>query len=82
MSYSLICSNLLGCARQSGITTLSKVELFTQNTYFVFQVVQVFLVTTLTSAASAAITAVIEDPTSAESVLSANLPKAYVQISA
>jgi hypothetical protein len=66
----------LACARQFGITTLSKIELFTQNSYFVFQVVQVFLVTTLTSAASAALTDIIKDPTSAQKVLSANLPKA------
>jgi hypothetical protein len=64
------------CARQAGVTTLSKVELFTQNVYFVFQVVQVFLVTTLTSAVSGAILNVIKDPTSTPSLLSKNLPKA------
>ena len=51
------------------------VELFTQNAYFVFQVVQVFLVTTLTSAASAAFADVIKNPLSAKDLLSQNLPK-------
>jgi calcium permeable stress-gated cation channel len=51
------------------------VELFTQSAYMVFQVVQVFLVTTLTSAASAAFTDVLKDPLSAKDLLSANLPK-------
>ena len=52
------------------------IELFVQNAYFVFQVVQVFLVTTLTSAASAVLNDVIQNPLSVKDVLSANLPKA------
>jgi calcium permeable stress-gated cation channel len=52
------------------------VEMFTQNAYFVFQIVQVFLVTTLTSAASAAFEQIIENPLSAKDLLSQNLPKA------
>lgn len=52
------------------------VELFTQSSYFIFQVVQVFLITTLTSAASAAITQILEDPLSIKNLLSENLPKA------
>ena len=55
---------------------MSMVELFVQNAYFVFQVVQVFLVTTLTSAASAAFTPILENPLSAKDLLSENLPKA------
>lgn len=51
-------------------------ELFTQNAHFVFQVVQVFLVTTLTSAASAATSQIIKDPLSAKDLLAENLPKA------
>jgi hypothetical protein len=66
----------LGCARQAGVPTLSRIELFTQNSYFIFQVVQVFLITTLTSAASSAILQVIEDPILIRSLLSQNLPKA------
>ncbi|CAG8975321.1 hypothetical protein HYALB_00005651 [Hymenoscyphus albidus] len=64
------------CARQSGIATESKVELFVQSAYFIFQIVQVFLITTLTSAASAAILDIIKNPLSARELLSASLPKA------
>ena len=52
------------------------IELFCQDSYFAFQVIQVFLITTLTSAASAAATDILKDPTLVESLLSANLPKA------
>jgi len=47
-----------------------------QSKYFVFQVVQVFLITTITSAASAALETILEDPGSARVLLSKNLPKA------
>jgi calcium permeable stress-gated cation channel len=63
-------------AKVSGVPSASQVELHVQNSYFAFQVVQVFLVTTLSSAASAAVTAVIKDPTSAPSLLAQDLPKA------
>ncbi|ESZ90243.1 hypothetical protein SBOR_9369 [Sclerotinia borealis F-4128] len=66
---------LRSCARQAGIPSYSMIELYTQSTYFVFQVVQVFLVTTITSAASAAFEKIIQDPTSVRSLLSQNLPK-------
>lgn len=55
--------------------SLSLIELFVQHAYFAFQVVQVFLVTTLTSAASAALTQVLKDPLSAKDLLADNLPK-------
>ncbi|KAL2394726.1 putative membrane protein C24H6.13 [Exophiala dermatitidis] len=64
------------CAKLAGMPTLTRVELFTQHAYFAFQVVQVFLITTLTSAASAAVTKLLEDPTTAKDLLSQNLPKA------
>lgn len=63
-------------ARQSGLPTTVHVELFTQNAHFCFQVVQVFLVTTLTSAASAATSQIIKDPMSVKDLLAKNLPKA------
>lgn len=63
-------------ARLAGIPTLTMIELFVQHAYFAFQVVQVFLITTLTSAASAAITKLLQDPTLAKDLLSQNLPKA------
>ncbi|TPX07451.1 uncharacterized protein E0L32_002079 [Thyridium curvatum] len=64
------------CARSSGVPSRPMVELFTQSAYFVFQVVQVFLVTTLTSAASAALTDILANPLSIKDMLSQNLPKA------
>ncbi|KAI5805205.1 hypothetical protein EDC01DRAFT_627090 [Geopyxis carbonaria] len=60
----------------SGCPSLSAVELRVQNTYFLFQVIQVFLVTTMTSAASSAVPQIIADPTSVTSLLAENLPKA------
>ncbi|KAF6827940.1 duf221 domain-containing protein [Colletotrichum musicola] len=67
---------LRGCARLAGVPSLSLIELFVQHAYFAFQVVQVFLVTTLTSAASAAFAQVLQDPFSAKDLLAENLPKA------
>ncbi|KAK3905971.1 hypothetical protein C8A05DRAFT_12260 [Staphylotrichum tortipilum] len=67
---------LRGCARVAGVPSHALVELFVQHAYFAFQVVQVFLVTTLTSAASAAIIDVLKDPLTVKDVLSENLPKA------
>ncbi|EFR03550.1 phosphate metabolism protein 7 [Nannizzia gypsea CBS 118893] len=64
------------CARQSGVPSTAKAELFTQNAHFCFQVVQVFLVTTITSAASAATSQIIKNPLSAKDLLAKNLPKA------
>lgn len=63
-------------ARLGGVPTAAAVELRTQNFYFGFQVVQVFLVTTIASAASSAVTAIIEKPESAASLLASNIPKA------
>ncbi|KAI4095163.1 MAG: hypothetical protein L6R37_007122 [Teloschistes peruensis] len=63
-------------AKLSGAPSLSAVELRTQNFYFGFQIVQVFLVTTLTSAASASVTSILCKPTDAPSLLATNLPKA------
>jgi len=40
------------CGKLSGEPTESRVELFTQNSYFAFQVVQVFLVTTIAGGAT------------------------------
>lgn len=64
------------CARCAGVPSRAGVELFTQSAHFCFQVVQVFLVTTLTSAASAATSQIIQDPLSAKDLLAKNLPKA------
>ena len=63
-------------AKIGGKPSLSSVELNVQNVYFVFQVIQVFLITTISSSASAVAVQVINQPSSALSLLSTNLPKA------
>lgn len=63
-------------ARISGLPSLSLIELRVQNSYFLFQVIQVFLITTMTSAASAVVTKIIDDPSSAPGLLAESLPAA------
>lgn len=63
-------------AKEGGMPSLARIELRTQNFYFTFQVIQVFLVTTLASAASAVTTKIMKDPTSAPSLLAGSLPLA------
>lgn len=62
------------CAKFAGEPSLSRVELFTQNAYFIFQVVQVFLITTMTSSASAVAVAIKDHPEDATKILANNLP--------
>lgn len=59
----------------AGAPSTYHVEYFTQQAYFAFQVIQVFLVTTLASSATSTVTDIVEDPTSAMSLLAENLPK-------
>ncbi|KAF4982577.1 hypothetical protein FZEAL_1809 [Fusarium zealandicum] len=73
---SLVPAMLRFCGIQAGIPSYVLVELFTQSGYFAFQVVQVFLITTLTAAASSSILEVIQVPMSAPDLLAKNLPKA------
>ncbi|CEL03095.1 Putative Aspergillus niger contig An14c0130, genomic contig [Aspergillus calidoustus] len=63
-------------AKIGGAPSLAAVELTTQNFYFLFQVVQVFLVVTLASSATSVVTKIIDDPTSAASLLANKLPTA------
>jgi hypothetical protein len=63
------------CARLAGEPSVSRVELFTQNAYFAFQVIQVFLVATVASSATAVAQQIVDKPTSAPSILANNLPK-------
>lgn len=60
----------------SGCLTVQEVERWTQQWYYAFQVVQTFLVTTLASAASSSVTAILDDPSSAMKLLSKYLPPA------
>jgi hypothetical protein len=62
------------CAKLSGAVSLSEVELFTQNAYFVFQLIQVFLIRTLADTASTSLINIVEDPSSVFSVLSEAIP--------
>ncbi|KAJ5619945.1 hypothetical protein N7510_003929 [Penicillium lagena] len=63
-------------AKWGGAPTLAAVELSVQNSYFAFQVVQVFLVVTFASAASSVVEQIIDKPSDAASLLASNLPKA------
>jgi len=62
------------CAKLSGEPSTARVELFTQNAYFAFQVIQVFLMVTLGSVASAVIKDVIDEPTSIARLLAKRIP--------
>jgi hypothetical protein len=63
-------------AKLAGAITLSEVEQQTQTWYFAFHVIQVFLVTTFTSGATAVASQIVSDPTQAVPLLAQNLPKA------
>lgn len=60
----------------SGKPTGALIEYYVQNAYFGFQVVQVFLVTTIASGAAAVVQEIINKPSSAMQLLAENLPKA------
>lgn len=59
----------------SGTPSVQHIEYYTQQSYFAFQVIQVFLVTTLASSATSTVTAIVNEPTSAMKLLAQNLPK-------
>jgi hypothetical protein len=61
-------------AKVAGEPSLARVELFTQNAYFVFQVVQVFLVITLASSATALIQRIQDKPSDTPKILAEKLP--------
>ena len=63
-------------AKLGGMPSVARVELRTQNFYFAFQVVQVFLVTTLSSAITKSIDLILSNPGSVTSLLASNLPLA------
>ena len=63
-------------AKLGGAPTTADVEYVASNYYFAFQVVQVFLVTTLSSGASGAVGKIIENPGSVTSLLSTGIPSA------
>lgn len=63
-------------AKLSGQPTTVEAEKLTQNWYFTFQVVQVFLITTFSSGAATVATKIANEPTSVPILLAKNLPKA------
>ncbi|RPA77248.1 putative DUF221 domain protein [Ascobolus immersus RN42] len=63
-------------AKIQGAPSLSHVELKVQNMYFAFQVVQVFLITTLSAGAFQSLTKLMDNPSSAADLLARSLPKA------
>ncbi|KAI5303126.1 COPII subunit, partial [Ascosphaera pollenicola] len=63
-------------ARLGGVPTTAALELRTQYFYFLFQVVQVFLVTTFSSAATSAVQDIIQQPQKAATLLAQYLPRA------
>lgn len=63
-------------ANISGSMTRQETELYCHAWYYAFQVVQVFLVVTAASAASSTVVDIIDDPSSAMTLLAENLPKA------
>lgn len=71
---SLVPVIMRACAKKAGAVSLSEVELFTQNAYFVFQVIQVFLIRTITDSAAGAIVEIAQKPSDVFSLLSQALP--------
>lgn len=63
-------------AKLGGCPSVPAVELRVQNSYFMFQVIQVFLITTFTSSAAAVGAKIYHDPSQATSLLAQNLPTA------
>ncbi|KAF2476442.1 DUF221-domain-containing protein [Lindgomyces ingoldianus] len=59
-----------------GEPTTTSAELKVQKWYYVFQVTQVFLVTTLSSGAAAVVSQIAQNPTSVPALLAKNLPTA------
>lgn len=63
-------------ARLSSEISHSEVEYTVQNVYFAFQVIQVFLVTTLSSGLTSAIQSILNNPQSTINLLATSLPQA------
>ncbi|KAJ5670505.1 uncharacterized protein N7477_005868 [Penicillium maclennaniae] len=63
-------------AKLGGASCSAEVELTTQNWFFAFQIIQVFLVVTIASAATSVVTQIINNPSSAATLLSQKIPRA------
>ncbi|GMM29536.1 Phm7 protein [Martiniozyma asiatica (nom. inval.)] len=73
---SLVPPVIMWWGKFGGAITVQQLDFYVQQWYFAFQVIQVFLVTTCTSAASSVVTSIINDPDSAMLLLAENLPPA------
>jgi hypothetical protein len=63
-------------AKTSGIPTTDAIDRYVQGSYFMFQVVHVFLFVSISSSVSSVVAVIIENPTSAGTTLAANIPTA------
>ncbi|CDH08516.1 probable RSN1-Overexpression rescues sro7/sop1 in NaCl [Zygosaccharomyces bailii ISA1307] len=62
-------------AQIQGAATSQLLDYFVQQSFFAFQLVQVFLVVTVTSAVTSTVTKIVQNPTDAMTLLASNLPK-------
>lgn len=63
-------------AKLSGYPTSDAIDRYVQGSYFVFQVVHVFLVVTISSSVTSVIVLIIQNPTNTPTILAANIPTA------
>lgn len=63
------------CAKKAGAPSLSAAELYTQKAYFIFQLIQVFLIQSLTSTASQLIVEIAQNPTDIFGKLAEYIPQ-------
>ena len=63
-------------AKFSGIPTFEGVERYVQRWFFAFQVIQVFLIVTISSSFASVVTQIINHPTLAATILAMNVPTA------
>ncbi|OAR05637.1 hypothetical protein LLEC1_05327 [Akanthomyces lecanii] len=73
---SLVPVFMRGFSHLAGAKTNTEAELFTQHAYFVFQVIQVFLVRTMTNAFADSIVDIAQDTSKVLPILAQNIPKA------
>ncbi|CAI4050859.1 Phm7p SKDI_15G0750 [Saccharomyces kudriavzevii IFO 1802] len=73
---SLVPPFILKLGKMSGCVTAQETDLYCQAWYYAFSVVEIFLVVTAASSASSTVDSIIDDPSSAMTLLASNLPKA------
>ncbi|TQV92817.1 DUF221 domain-containing protein [Cordyceps javanica] len=73
---SLVPVFMRGFSHLAGAKTNTEAELFTQHAYFIFQVIQIFLVRTMTNAFADSIVTIAKDTSQILPALATNIPKA------